>query len=268
MKALSSHRSPRDCIGVIRNALLTAVLVPALCIGAEPSDENVLWVRWLTPKVGLEREFEEGLKQHHEWRRRHGDTWSWVVWKIVTGERSGTYGLGTFNHTWAEYDNPPINLQTAQANFARQVQPYLSTSIGQYFNNLKEVERLAVSLPRPFSLVYEFDVHYGKGGDFYDAIRDIHNAITKEDWPVYYQWFELYNGGDVPMFARVQPQPSFGDIASQERSLNDILISVYGEEQAGSLMQRYFSAVRTESNRLAKSRNDLSYFPVTTDSVE
>ena len=62
-------------------------------------------------KTGMEQQYEEAVKQHIAWHREQGDTWSWEVRRIESGENFGQYLWITRGHRWEDFDNPePDNL--------------------------------------------------------------------------------------------------------------------------------------------------------------
>jgi hypothetical protein len=58
------------------------------------------------PNEGEMQNFENGYKQHLNWHKMNNDKWSWYGWFIVSGPRYGQFVDATFNHSWAEFDNP------------------------------------------------------------------------------------------------------------------------------------------------------------------
>lgn len=242
-------------------AITFAIL--ALAGPAKALDEgSILWVSWIQPRAGQEAEFEQALKAHHDWRREQGDTWSWLVWRIGSGERTGTYAVGTFGHRWSEFDSPPVDEAAARAHFINTVEPHVDSTRVEHYSYLASLGNLRADLPpRKFSVTEAIEVHVGMEREFLDAIAKITAAIKEQAWPVYYEWYQLETGGTKPAYARVRLLWSWGDLADQEMSLREVLVKTYGPAHAQQIADQFNRTVRQRENRTALLRPDLFYLP-------
>ena len=64
--------------------------------------EEVAYFHLNRVKSGMVAQYETTRKQHWLWHKRLGDTWSFYVWQIVSGEATGAYVVSSFGHTWKE----------------------------------------------------------------------------------------------------------------------------------------------------------------------
>jgi hypothetical protein len=48
----------------------------------------------------MTQQYEAGRKKHMAWHKSQKDTWSWYAWEVVTGENTGSYVIGTFEHNF------------------------------------------------------------------------------------------------------------------------------------------------------------------------
>src|SRR4051812_24549663 len=77
----------------------------------------------LAPKEGMQNDFEAGYKRHLEWHAAQPDTWSWLGWSIVTGDRIGTFIDATVGHEAADFD-APVAPAADLADNVKNVLPY------------------------------------------------------------------------------------------------------------------------------------------------
>jgi hypothetical protein len=75
------------------------------------------------PYPGQEKMFEQGYKQHLQWHKYNGDTWSWYGWYIVSGKRAGYFVDATFDHAWSDFDKP-VNPAGDAADNEINTEPY------------------------------------------------------------------------------------------------------------------------------------------------
>ncbi len=191
----------------MRLRILIATGLSALLSAPAPAldDGSILWVSWIQPKPGMERQLEEGIRAHHEWRRTQHDRWVWIAWQIGSGPRAGTIALGTFNHPWSDFDAPPVDPKSAEENFRQTVRPHAASVLVEHYAYLGPVSNSPADLPpRKASVTEEIQVKGGREREFLDAIGKISSAIKKAGWPNYYEWFRLDTGGDQPTYARVR----------------------------------------------------------------
>ncbi|WP_394828783.1 hypothetical protein [Pendulispora albinea] len=71
---------------------------------SRPARSTVAQVAVWRPKSGQEQHFENGYKQHLQWHKTNGDTWSWYGWYVVSGPRYGQFIDATFDHAWSDFD--------------------------------------------------------------------------------------------------------------------------------------------------------------------
>ncbi len=240
--------------------LCLALLSPTTSIALD--DQSILWVSWIKPKPGMEREFEEGVKAHHRWRGRQGDRWTYLVWRIGAGPQTGTYAIGTFNHRWADFDSPPVSHELAAANYRETIEPYVQEIRVEHYVHHARISNVPTELPpRNFSITEMIEVKVGRERQFIDAITKIDEAIKQTGWPNYYEWYELEYGGPKPAYARVRLLWSWDDLEAPEKSLRQVLEQAYGRREAASIADAFNESVSRRYNRTAMLRNDLFYVP-------
>lgn len=239
-----------------------AVLLLAAGTASALDDQSLLWVYWIEPRAGMETQFEQALQAHHVWRREQDDPWTWIVWRIASGPRSGTYAVGAFNRQWADFDNPPVAPDRASANYRATIAPYVESIELQHYTHLGSFSHSPAELPpRKLSITEEFHVHVGAESAFEEAAARIDAAIRQTNTPLYYEWWRLDTGGKKPLYARVRLLWSFAEINEPQASLRSILEQAYGEREAAAIAAQFNDSVRSRSNRMAIVRPDLYYLP-------
>lgn len=243
------------------SALLWLILMfPAASFALE--DQSVSWIYWIKPKPGMEREFEEGLRTHHRWRGEQSDPWTWLVWRITTGPRTGTYAIATFNHRWADFDSPPVNPVLALENYRDAVGPYVQSMQTEHYVYHADISNVPADLPpREFSITEMIEVRIGRERQFVDAITKIDQAIKQTRWPNYYEWYELDYGGNQPTYARVRLLWSWDDLTPAETSLREVLEQAYGRREAARIAEAFNQSVSRRYNRTAMLKRELFYIP-------
>jgi hypothetical protein len=109
--------------------------------------------------------------------------------------------------------------------------------------------------------VLAFQVRPGKSRDFHYAIGKYHEAIQKTKWPVHYEWHELVNGGEGPLFVLVIPRSNWAAFKPMEKSFYQMLEEAYGRQEAEKLLDTFSGTLKSQSSEIIRSRPDLGYTP-------
>jgi hypothetical protein len=90
-------------------------------------------------KPSMTVQYETARKRHWVWHQKMGDTWSFHVWQIVSGEASGTYMLASFGHTWKEVDESDQRVGGEEDDPAAKVEPFLDSEPESYYRYLPDL---------------------------------------------------------------------------------------------------------------------------------
>ncbi|HEX9781903.1 MAG TPA: hypothetical protein VGA56_04115 [Opitutaceae bacterium] len=228
----------------------------------EGEDGNIAKIIFFRAKPGMEQQLEEGLKKHSAWHKEQGGTWAWYGWTTETGDFTGGYAGGTFDHSWSDFDKPDIAWETDMANVRETILPFVAEgSRWQYYASLPKVSK-PLDKPAMLSEIIVFRLHYGKDGDFMHLIGRFHEAIAKTAWPVNYQWFRLLSGGDNPTYVLVLPRQNYASMKGPEKDFRQMLTEAVGQQEAEMLFENLAKVVKSESSQLERNRPDLSYIPM------
>ena len=85
-------------------AMALTFLTASSGIAQETGQESITRASIHTPMPGMKAAYEEGVKKHQQWHKEHNDTWTFNVWQITSGPRTGDYVHVTSGHQWGDFD--------------------------------------------------------------------------------------------------------------------------------------------------------------------
>lgn len=241
---------------------IVSLLLLALPLATQEQPGTVARVFFVKPKAGMVQQFEEALKRHQNWHRQQNDTWDWDTWQIESGERFGQYVIGTFGHSWEDFD--------AKAEFAVADRADALANHGQFAESVNSgfyLFRADVSRPPegewPDALAWVVYVHLniGREAEFNYQMKRVTEAINKTSWPRRYLWFELISGGEHPTLVRVHLYSNWAGFKPPEKSFPAMLEEAYGRQGAEAHLDLDRKAVHCVRTEIMRYRPDLSYFP-------
>lgn len=89
-------------------------------------------------KPGMTVQYETTRKRHWLWHKRLGDTWSYQIWQIISGDRTGAFIISSFGHTWKEVDVSD-QLVGGEEDPGASVDPYLASESESYYRYLPDL---------------------------------------------------------------------------------------------------------------------------------
>jgi hypothetical protein len=243
----------------LRIACLVGV-VGALALPARAEDQIVNRTMVWKIKPGMEAKFEEGLKRHNDFHRKHADTMALITFQIQSGPDTGAYVRFAGGRHWQDFDAEEAMAKEDQADTAVNTDPYIASTTTRYYRSLTDVSRPQSAAAAMYAIAF-YRVKPGKTDDFMRAIGKINEAIGKTQWPVHYSWFALANGGDGPEFVLSMPRDKWADFNPPEKTFDKMLEEAFGRSEAESIMDTYDHAISSVSSQIVVYRADLSYLP-------
>ena len=240
--------------------ILGFVWLLAVPLLAQEKPGTVAGVFNVKAKAGMRQQFEQANKRHMEWHRQQKDTWAVSVWEIVSGDRVGQYGYGTFNHHWKDFDSHAKFDEADTADYYANVVPYVESVAASFYLYHPEMSR-PMEGDAALSSVVEYHLNVGGESDFLMAVRKVHEAIQKSNYPLYYYLFELYNGGEHPTYVLVFPHKNWADFEPPEQTFLAMLEKAYGRDEAESVLKLFNKSVHGLRSQIIAYRPDLSYVP-------
>jgi hypothetical protein len=213
---------------------------------------------FLSAKPGGKAQMEEAIKRQMDWRREQKDEWHWLTWEYVSGE-AGRYAVATFGHAWQDY---------AQCKVAPWVETLDQESLAilsttppmvQYFDHVDDVSAAGTDQGVPtMAEIAVFELQFGKTAQFYQAVRQFHDAMQKAGSSERYEWFELLNGGEGPRFMLFLPRRNWAAFNSQTGFLSEALEKSLGKKKSEKLIAQFGAAVKSYHRSAVRLRPDLS----------
>ncbi len=244
-------------------AVFVCALLLALPAATQMEEDTIARIVLFRAKPGMGQQLEDGLKKHMAFHKAQNGTWAWRVWSYVSGEQTGMYGAGTFDHSWSDFDSPDIPDAVDGADATQNILPFVAEGAEwRYYQMLPKVSKpRAADTPPALIELYTFRIHQGKDAEFNAVVKKFHEAIAKTQWPVNYAWYGLANGGDGPEYVLAIPHDNWASVKGPEKNFGQMLEEAVGRQEAESLFERWGKAVKSESSTLARTRPDLSYIP-------
>jgi hypothetical protein len=237
------------------------LFVPASVL-AQSSPRMVSETHVTTPKPGMSAQWEAGRKQHSAFHAAQKDTWSVYVWKITTGERSGSYMTTSPGHHWSDFDAREAFNKIDAPDVAKNIDANTASTLLSYYVFRDD---LSLSKPPPSPATMRTLTYYSvipeHANDFIAAVKKINEAVRKANYsPNPSRWYSLANGGDTPSFVQIVDRASWATMEPPEKTLEAVLKDAYGDSgpQAFDQLRRSCSRIVTE---LHVYRPDLSYIP-------
>jgi hypothetical protein len=249
-----------------RMALVAAVLV-VLCAGvqarAQEKPDRLAWIEDIKAKPGMEAQLEEGGKKHFTWHKKQGDTWSIYLWQVITGDDAGDYVVGTFGHTWKDYDAREAFNTADEKDAMASVGPFMQSDVPSIWRYLEDVSRPGgmAGGPAKFIQLTHYFVKPAKISAFMDAVKEIKAALDEAKFPVHSNWYVLASGGKGPHYVVATERNSWAEFAGPEKSMSKVLEEKLGARKATELVDEIREATTSFYSEILAFRPDLSYMP-------
>jgi len=250
-----------------KNAVLGVLCALALVSPARAQQAgSVAVISFEQPKPGMTKQYEAGRKKHMAWHKSQKDTWTWSVFEILSGDNTGWYVVGSFQHAWKDFDGREKFLQADLADHAVNVARSVAGSAVRYYTERADISLSPSTASRnqaPMFSVTSFLLKPEGVNDFVEAVKKINEGIKKTNYPQPgpSRWYQLVNGGEGPLFVLVGDRANFAAFQPNEKTLGAMLEEAYGKEQGAAILANGLKAIRTQTTSATKYRPDLSYVP-------
>lgn len=212
---------------------------------------------------GMAARYEAGRKKHMAWHKSQNDPWSWYVWEVLTGEGTGSYVVGTFQHQWKDFDTRDKFNQADKADAQTNMGPYLAGDHMSYYLYRADLSSGPEVFPPAAKLlsVTHFMLHADGVNDFLDGAKKIREAMTKTNYPQQgaTHWYQLANGGEAPHFVLVGERAGWANFELPEKPFDAMMEEAYGKEQGAAILATTRRAIRSVYTEAVQYRPDLSY---------
>ena len=244
-------------------ALSCAVLALALPLQAQEGGD-VAMAYFVTSDLANAADLEEGMRGHAGWHADQNDPWPGFIYQAVHG--GVEYVWVSPNHTWADFDSPPVDGAADMADFAERA--------GEHVTSLDVrtwVTWTDVSMPPPADAVIpmwqviEWDFRSTTEG--YEAVRaafgKIKAGFEEAGAPIQYTVNEVVALDDGPqLFVAIARSGGMAEMdGGDPNGLQQLLVGVHGHADALHVMRTLEKYLTPTSNRFWALRPDLSHMP-------
>lgn len=219
---------------------------------------NLLFVA--TPKPGMSKQLDEGLKRHATWHARQRDTRAYGVSVGIFGDALGKYRVVYGNLRWEDLDAAaPLN-EGDQADLAINVTPYVESVESRILLRLDSLSRIPVSEPaKAMNVVSYTFLNPGKGPEYFDYLAKLKQAHDKANSAYKYFVLTQITGADGPLFVIARPLDKW--VENTPAQNRQVLVAAFGELEADRLLNVQDEAVRRTVSFVSALRRDLGYTP-------
>jgi hypothetical protein len=214
-------------------------------------------------KPGMTQQYEAGRKKHMAWHKGQNDTWSWYTWAVVTGEGTGSYVVGTFEHNWKDLDGREKFTQADAADAQANMGPSLAGEEESFYLYRDDLSLAPQAFPpAPLISVIHFMLKPDGVNDFVEAVKKINDGFKKTNYPQAgaSRFYQLANGGEGPHFVLVGDRANWGSFQPPtDKTLDAMMEDAYGKEQGAAILSSLRKAIRSVYTEALQYRPDLSY---------
>ncbi len=240
---------------------IVAVSILAIVRVVCAQDRTVARLVHFTAQPGSRSQIEDAIKQQMDRRREQKDSWRWLTWEYASGEVP-RYCVATFGHDWADFDEMPLAGRAEEARDGLASKVSATPPTVQYFEHLDEVSDFGTQTNVPtLAEISLYQLHYGKKAQFYAALREFHEALSRAGGVNRYEWFELRSGGETPQFMLMVPRANWAGFDVRTDVLRDGLEQALGKRKAARVFEQFAAAVRIQVRSAVRLRPDLSLLP-------
>jgi hypothetical protein len=238
-------------------ACLTLALVTASRI-AWAEEPSVARLVFFNARPGGKAELEQAIKKQMDWRRAQKDEWRWLAWEYASGEE-GRYAVATFSHAWQDFDQPKVPAEVEKLEGGALAALSARPPMIQYFDHLDEISAAGTDQETPaMAEVAVFQLQFGKTAQFYEALRQFHEAMQKAGSKERYEWFELLHGGEGPQFMLFLPRRNWAAFSTKREFLSEAMEKSLGKSKSEKLLAQFSAAVKSYERSAVRLRADLS----------
>jgi len=250
---------------IYRLAVLLAIAalsaIPSAPAFAQQKPGNATLIVDMTPKPGMEKRFEVGLKQLAAWYASNNDSQGRAVFMQITGEKAGTYSVVRRWMHWADLDKPVPSEEQARAEFEKAMGDAVATYALKVYEEIPDLDHPA-DLQRP-AKYYELDTFHvplGKQDQFATAVGRLREAIEKTKSPMDVSWLALTEGGEFGTWVAAIGHNSSADFGSP--TPDEVLNNAFGADQGNAILNEISALIGGHfTQEVVMFRPDLSYFP-------
>lgn len=244
-------------------SLAVASAIVGLGAPLQAQDRNVNMAYFVTTSLAHVVQFEEGMRAHVGWHAQQGDPWPGFVYQAMQG--GPEYVWVSPNHTWADFDDPPVDPHADMVDFAERAGAH---STGLDARTWVTWTGLSIP-PAPDAVVPIWQViewkflNSAEGGQAVRAaFAKVKGALEGQGGAFRYTVNEVVAADTGPeLFVAIAHQ-SLGEMdGGAPDALPQLLAQAYGHADAVQVMRTLETHLTPIANRFWVLRPDLSHMP-------
>ena len=253
-------------IRILTTILLVLVATVALTssLSAQEDPADLAHITRVDVAPEQQAAFEAGVERHLEVLREQGADREQHAWEIVVGEDAGSYYVGTFGHTWSDFDDPPVDDPDAvQESLGENIAPHIESYHPGVWRLREDVSWPDPEADDPTMLVtvLHVEVKVVQGEAFENALERMKQAAEETDYTdSYWSVYQLLHGGG-PVGAIASDASSWADLAPPEITLGEMVEEAMGETEAQEVFEQLFDSIESMRTEIWRYREDLSLLP-------
>lgn len=241
-------------------ALLAAFVLgaaPALAQEEMPPTNVVNQVVDVTPMPGHGPQFEAGVRDYMKWAQNEGNTWTWFCWEVIAGEDTGQVRFGTYGHTWAEFDTPPVDQATTNASIDRLIAPHVQNVETSFSVVRADLSNASDAAPASMYMVFNYQVKLGRIQQFEDAMKRYRDLIVENAPDLHYVVHQNVLGGEAGQYLLAVPMAGLASMADTP-NIDGMIREAIGEYGFRQLTEDFYSSISSEKSSVVVRRDDMS----------
>lgn len=238
-------------------------LAPGLSAQEEQQASNVNEIILVEVAPDHEAAFEEGVQQYMDDLGDLGLEVRWDAWQIMTGKHTGDYYVGTFGHSFSDFDETTVDDPEAAEQSAREnISPNIQSSTSGIWRTVESLSRPDPDAEgmAPLTVVTFYELKPGMERDFANAVRRLRSAAMDEGWSEYWTLYRLQFGGG-PVAALVSGADSWSELQDPDRGLDEVFESATSEYEFEQVREQFYRSLQSVRTEVLQYREDLSYLP-------
>ncbi len=242
------------------SSLFTLMMLTPALSAQQDTGGRINFIFVLSPKQGMAKQLEDGLKKHQAWHAAQKDARTITVSSVAAGDGVGQYRVVYPNLRWEDQDLAAGITPADLADVNLNVAPYLESTRSLVSLRLDSLSRIPATEPaKAMNWVTYVYVRAGKTAEYTNYLRKLRDAHNLANSPYRYFVLSVLLGSDTPAYAIVRPANKWAEFTPAQN--REILVKAYGEFEADRLLNVLDDVVRRTSSFVAAARPDLSYTP-------
>ncbi len=252
----------RKIIAVRLAALAGFALVaaPALAQEEMPPANIVNQTFDITPMPGHGPPFEDGVRDYMAWAAEQGNDWTWICWEVIAGENTGQVRFGTYGHTWADFDSPPVDPAATSASIDRLIAPHVQDVVTTYSVARADLSNYGRTEPASMYMIFSYQVKLGHVQQFEATMKRYRDLIVEHAPEVEYVVHQTVLGAEAGQYLLAVPMEGMASMA-EAPNIDGMLQEALGTYAWQQLTEDFYASISSEKSSVVVMRPDMSLMP-------